>query len=65
MGESGFRSIDELRRYNRALAQKRVEDDPVTRAWYTAKRVTWMLVLAASFLIYYLLLKMLEALSLL
>lgn len=45
--------------------QRRVEDDPAVQRWHVAKRITWMLVLAEAFLIYYLLDKLQEALSIL
>lgn len=66
MTQAQVKSLDELlRQHSLALAAKRVEDDPATRAWHLAKRVVWMFLLAAAFLFYYLLDKMSEALSLL
>jgi hypothetical protein len=46
-------------------AERRVEDDPVVQRWHVAKRIVWMLALAEAFLIYYLLDKLQEALSIL
>jgi hypothetical protein len=43
----------------------RREDDPRYQAWCTAKRITWMILLAASFLFFYLIARMHEALTLL
>ena len=43
----------------------RIEDDPRYQAWCTAKRITWMILLAGSFLFFDLITKMHEALSLL
>ena len=45
--------------------ERRVEDDPAVQRWHVAKRIVWMLVLAEAFLIYYLLDKLQEALSIL
>ena len=45
--------------------ERRVEDDPAVRRWHVAKRIVWMLALAEAFLIYYLLDKLQEALSIL
>ena len=56
---------DDLRRYSAELAARKVEDDPVLRRLQTAKRVVWMLLLAATFLVYYLFDKLNEALTML
>jgi len=45
--------------------ERRVEDDPAVQRWHVAKRIVWMIVLAEAFLIYYLLDKLQEALSIL
>lgn len=42
-------------------ARKRVDTNPTVRAWRTAKRVTLMLLLAGSFMFYYVLDKMNQA----
>jgi hypothetical protein len=57
--------VEALRRYNRDLAERRVEDDPVVRGLQVAKRIVWMITLAGAFLFYYLIDKMQEALSIL
>jgi len=62
---SGLRSLEDCRRYVLALAARRVEDDPVCRALQIAKRISYEVLLAGSFLFYYLLDKMSEALRLL
>jgi hypothetical protein len=58
-------SVKEFRKYSEKLAEKRVEDDPKVQAWYLAKRSTWLYLLVISFLFFYLIGKMVEALSLL
>lgn len=60
-----LKSLDELHRHNQELAARRVEDDPVTRKLQVAKRIVWMLLLSGSFLFYYLLDKIGEAISIL
>jgi hypothetical protein len=58
-------AIDESRRRRRDTAERRVEDDPAVQRWHVAKRIVWMVALAEAFLIYYLLDKLQEALSIL
>jgi hypothetical protein len=58
-------TLEDLRRHFRNLNSRRPEDDISFQWWQVAKRITWMLLLAESFLIYYLLDKLLEALALL
>jgi hypothetical protein len=65
MNTSEAKSIDDLRRYTRELATRRIEDDPVVRRLHVAKRIVWMVTLAGAFLFYYLIDKMQEALSIL
>ena len=65
MAEREIGSPDDLRRHFQQLAPRREEGDPVLRRWHVAKRITWMLLLAATFLLYYLVSKLLEALTLL
>lgn len=47
------------------LSQRRIEDDPRVRALHAAKRAMWMLLVGCAFLYFYLLDRMVEALSLL
>jgi hypothetical protein len=54
-----------IQRRSRELAARRVEDDPVLQKWHVAKRIVWMTLLACAFLIYYLIEKLIEALSIL
>jgi hypothetical protein len=59
------KSVEAFHKYSQELAEKRVEDDPKVQAWYLAKRSTWLFLLAFSFLFFYLIDKMVTALSLL
>jgi hypothetical protein len=65
MGAVVLRSIEDLRRYNRELAARRVEDDPVVRKLLFAKQVTWLAMLEGSFLCYHLADRLQEALYIL
>ena len=58
-------SVEDFQKYSQELAEKRIEDDPKVQAWYLAKRSTWLFLLTGSFLFFYLLDKMVTALSLL
>jgi hypothetical protein len=60
-----LKSLEEFRGYIEALAARRIEERASVRAWHAAKRITYMCLLAGSFLFYYLIDKMHEALSLL
>jgi hypothetical protein len=57
-------AIAEPRR-RRDPVERDVEDDPAVQRWHVAKRIVWMIVLAEAFLIYYLLDKLQEALTIL
>lgn len=57
--------LADLQKYNRELAAKKVEEDPVVRRLQIAKRITWMILLAGAFLFFYLMDKLNEALSIL
>lgn len=65
MSLAELRSLEDLHRYCRELAARNVEDDPRLRKLQVAKRIAWFVMLAVSFLFYYLLDKLQEALSLL
>lgn len=58
-------SLADLQKYNQELANKKPEDDPVVRKLHTAKRIVWMVLLAGAFLFFYLIDKLVEALSIL
>ena len=65
MSQTEFKSLDDARRYIQELEARRVEVELPPRWAQIAKRITLMLLLAGAFLIYYLLDKMQEAVSLL
>lgn len=65
MATAQLRSLEDLHRYSQALASRRVEDDPVVRKLHTAKQAAWLFLLTCSFLFYYLVDKMQEALAIL
>jgi hypothetical protein len=65
MGQVELKSLEELKSYNQELAGKKPEDNPAVQKLYAAKRITWVLLVAASFLAFYLMDKLSEALSLL
>jgi hypothetical protein len=65
MGQSELRSLEDLKSYNQELAGKKPEDNPAVQKLHAAKRITWLLLVAASFLAFYLMDKLSEALSLL
>ena len=57
--------VEDLKSYNQELANRKPEDDPRVKRLQAAKRITWVLLLAASFLAFYLMDKLSEALNLL
>jgi hypothetical protein len=57
-------TIGNLQQRCRAIAARRVEDDPVVRRLQYAKQVTWLSLLTAAFLIYHLTGRMQDALYL-
>ena len=65
VGQADLKSVEDLKSYNRQLAAKKAEDNPAVQRLRVAKRITWVLLLAASFLAFYLLDKLSEALNLL
>jgi hypothetical protein len=65
VSQTELKSLDDARRYNQELDARRAQDELPPRWAQIAKRVTLMLLLAAAILIYYLLDKMQEAVSLL
>ncbi len=58
-------SVENLKSYNQELAARKPEDNPAVQRMRVAKRITWVLLLAASFLAFYLLDKLSEAISIL
>lgn len=65
MSETDLNSLDDARRLIHEEEDRRARDDRVQRRAKVVKRITWMILLAAAFLAYYLLDKMSEAVSLL
>lgn len=65
MTAAQIKSLEDLHKHSQELATRNVEDDPVVRKLQVAKRITWMCLLAAAFLFFYLMDKMQEALTLL
>jgi len=62
---TGEPKLGELHPHGQVEETQRARDETVLRRWNTAKRITWMVLVAAAFLIYYLFDKLAEALSLL
>ena len=60
-----LKSLDNLHQHNQEPVERRVEDDPLTKKLQVAKRIVWMCLLSGSFLFYYLLDKIGEAISIL
>lgn len=67
MSQTELKSLDDVHRYNQELAARvrRAEDELPPRWAQIAKRITLMVLLGCAILIYYLLDKMQEAISLL
>lgn len=65
MSETDLKSLDDARRQVHEQEDRRARDDRAQRRAQVVKRITWMILLAAAFLAYYLLDKMSEAVSLL
>ena len=65
MSETDLKSLDDARRLIHEEEDRRARDGRVQRRAMVVKRITWIILLAAAFLAYYLLDKMSEAVSLL
>lgn len=65
MSQTDIKSPADVRRHSQELAARRAGDDRALRWGKVAKRITWMILIAAAFLAYYLLDKLQQALSLL
>ena len=65
MSQAEIKSLADVRRQSQELAPQRTGDDRALRWGKTARRITWMVLVAGAFLSYYLLDKLEEALSLL
>jgi hypothetical protein len=60
-----LKSLEDLHGYVQEVAARRPEDNPNVRKLQKAKQAVWLTLLAGTFLLYYLIDKMGEALSLL
>ena len=65
MTTAQLKSLQDLHEYAQSLASKRPEDDPKVQKLQFAKQATWLFLLTCTFLFYYLIDKMGEALTLL
>lgn len=65
MGQAEINSLEDARQHNQERAARRAEAALPARWGPVAKRITWMALVAGSFLFYYLIDKLQEALSLL
>jgi hypothetical protein len=64
MNQAPRMTAEDIRAYRRELSARRIEDDPAVKGWDAARRLTWVALLASSFLIYYLVSTINEALTL-
>ena len=58
-------SLADQARHSQDLADNKAKDDRVVQRWRAAKRITWSILLAGSFLVFYMMDKLNEALSIL
>lgn len=65
MSETELKSFADVRRHSQELAARRAGDERALRRGKIAKRITWMVLIAGAFLVYYLFDKLEQALSLL
>jgi len=65
MTATQLKSLEDLHNYAQSLASRRPENDPAVQKLQFAKQTVWLFLLTCTFLCYYLLDKMSEALSLL
>ena len=63
--QNQLESLADQGHYRQGLAGKKADDDLVLRKWQVAKRITWLILLAGAFLVFYLMDKLNEALSIL
>jgi hypothetical protein len=59
-----LRSPDDVHAYVSELSSRRVEEDRSVKAWRAARRLTWIVLLASFFVIYYIVSTVSEMLSL-
>jgi len=65
VSETELKSFADVRRHSQELAAQRAGDERAPRWGKIAKRITWMVLIAGAFLVYYLFDKLEQALSLL
>ncbi len=65
MTTAQLRSLEDLHRYAQEVAARRPENDPRVQKLVLAKQTVWLFLLTCTFLFYYLIDKMGEALTLL
>ena len=63
--QNQLESLADQGQYRQGLARKKANDDLVLRKWQVAKRITWLILLAGAILVFYLMDKLNEALSIL
>ena len=64
MSQTLLRTRDDVHAYVRELSARHAEDDRLVKAWQVARRMTWIVLLAGSFMLYYLTFAINETLSL-
>lgn len=64
MAEKDFKSPEDVRRHFRKLNARRPEDEASLRKWLAAKRITWVVLLAFTVVMFYLIDQLLNALKL-
>lgn len=64
MSQAQLKSPDDVHAYVSELSSRRVEEDRSVKAWRTARRLTWIVLLASFFVIYYVVSTVSEMLSL-
>ena len=65
MTAAQLKSLEDLHRYAQEVAARRPEDDPKVQKLQMAKQTVWLFLLTCTFLFYYMIDKMSEALALL
>ena len=65
MTAAQLKSLEDLHKYAQEVAMRHPENDPRVQKLQMAKQTVWLFLLACTFLFYYLIDKMGEALSLL
>ena len=58
------KTLEDAHAIVQAIAKRQIENNPRVKAWRFAKQATYLLVVVCAFVLYYLIGKMIEALSL-